>query len=182
MFDGFPISEELRNLLALSCKLGGVGIIDPTENANEENSNSRELISQLTNSVKQQEQHYTVPDENIKNCNSSIKKKGMDKHLNILTSLREQMSTRNKRLNYIAQEQGSSSLLTVLPIKHLGFSLPKAEFWDAVYLRYLLPLKRLPSHCDFSNVYTVQHALSCKKGGFATLIHNELRATISVKR
>ena len=88
------------------------------------------------------------------------------------------MSSKNKRLNDIAQEQGSSSWVTVLPIKKLGFSLSKAEFWDAIYLRYGLPLKRLPSHCGCSKVYTVQHVLSCKKGGFGTLRHNELRDNI----
>ena len=36
-------------------------------------------------------------------------KKRKDKHLNISTSLREQMSSKYKRLNDIAQEQGSSS-------------------------------------------------------------------------
>ena len=95
MLDGLPISEEFRKLLALPCKLGAMGVIDPTENANDENKNSRELTSQLTNSIKQQEHRYTVSDENIKNCNSSIKKKRKDKHLNILTSLPEQMSSTN---------------------------------------------------------------------------------------
>ena len=61
LFDGFPISEEFRKLLALPCKLGGMGIIDPTENANGKyDNNSRELESQLTNSIKQQEHRYTV--------------------------------------------------------------------------------------------------------------------------
>ena len=50
-FDGFPISEEFRNLSALLYKLGGMGIIDSTENANDECNNSRELTSQLTNSI-----------------------------------------------------------------------------------------------------------------------------------
>ena len=109
LFDGFPISEELKKLLEHPCKVGGMGIIDPTEHANEEYNNSRELTSQLTNSIKQQENRYTVSDENIKNGKSSIKKKRKDKHLNILTSLGEQMSCKNKRLNNIDQEQGSSS-------------------------------------------------------------------------
>ena len=82
-----------------------------------------------------------MSDKNSKSCKSSIKKKRKDKHLNILTSLREQMSSKYRRLNDIAQEQGSSSWLTILPIKQLGFSLSKAEFWDAFYLRYGLPLK-----------------------------------------
>ena len=52
LFDGFPISEEFRKLLALPCKLGGMSIADPTENANDEYNNSRGLASQLTNSIK----------------------------------------------------------------------------------------------------------------------------------
>ena len=83
----------------------------------------------------------------------------MDKHLNIITSLREQISNKNKRLNDIAQEQGSSSCLTVLSIKQLGFSLLKAEFWDTFYQRHGLPLKRLQSQCDCSKAYTVQHSM-----------------------
>ena len=62
------------------------------------------------------------------------------------------MSSKIKRLNDITQEKSSSSWLTVLPIKQLGFSLSKAEFRDVVYLRYEFPLKRLPSHCGCSEV------------------------------
>ena len=152
-----------------------MGIIDPTENANDKYSNSRELTSQLTNSVKQQEIRYTVSHENIKSCKSSIKKKRKDEN-NILTSLREQMSSKYKRLSDIAHEQGSSTWLTVLPIKQVGFSLSKAEFWNVVCLQYGLSLKRLPSHWLFKSF---QHALSCKKAGFVTLRHNELRDHIA---
>ena len=70
-------------------------------------------INQLTNSIKQQEHRYTVSDENIKNCSSSIKKKRKEKRLNILTSLGEQMSSKNKRLNDIDQERGSSGMQSI---------------------------------------------------------------------
>ena len=43
LFNGFPISEEFRELLAL--KLRGMGILDPTKNANDKYNNSRELTS-----------------------------------------------------------------------------------------------------------------------------------------
>ena len=49
LFDGFPISEEFKKLLALPCKLGGMGITDPTEKANDEYSNSRELTQTQLN-------------------------------------------------------------------------------------------------------------------------------------
>ena len=83
------------------------------------------------------------------------------------------------RLNDIAQELGSSSWLTVLPIKPLGFNFSKSGFWDAVRLRYGLPLNSLSSHCDCYKPYNVQHAISCKKGGFITLRCNELRDNIA---
>ena len=38
-FESFPIPEEFRKLIAFPCKLGGMGIIDPTKNANDENNN-----------------------------------------------------------------------------------------------------------------------------------------------
>ena len=79
----------------------------------------------------------------------------------------------------IAQEQGSSSWLTVLPVKLLGFNLSKLDFWDAVRLRYGIPLKKLLSNCACSKPYNVQHAISWKKGRFVTLRHNELRGKIA---
>ena len=57
--------------------------------------------------------------------------------------------------------------------------MSKSDFWGAVRLRYGLPLKRLPSQCGYSKPYTVQHAISCKKGGFVTLRQNELRDNIA---
>ena len=87
----------------------------------------------------------------------------MEKQQRTLTSLRDKISYVEIRLNDIAQEHGSSSWLTLLPIKRLGFNLSKSDFWDAVDLRYGLPLKRLPSHCGCSKPYNVQHVISCKK-------------------
>ena len=103
----------------------------------------------------------------------------MEKQQRTLSSLRDKISYMEIRLNDIAQEQGSSSWLTVLPIKRPGFNLSKSDFWDAVRLRYRLPLKRLPSHCGCSKLYNVQHAVSCKKGGYVALRHNEIRDNIA---
>ena len=89
------------------------------------------------------------------------------------------MSYMEIKLNDIAQEQGSCSWLTVLPIKRLGFTLSKSDFRNAVRLRYGLTLKRLPINCGCSKPYNVQHAKSCK--GLVTLRHNELKKTTSQK-
>ena len=66
----------------------------------------------------------------------------MEKQQRTISSLREKMSYIDIKLNDIAQEQGSPRWLTVLSIKRLGFNLSKSDFWDAVRLRYGLPLNR----------------------------------------
>ena len=148
LFDDIAALEEFRKLLALPWKLGGMSMIDPTENANDEYKNSKEPTSQLTNSIKQQEHRYTVSDENIKNC-LYLKRNTWKKHFNIFTSLPEQISSKNKKLNDATQEEGISSWLTALPIKQLRLSLSKAELWNADYWQYGLPRKRFPIHCGF---------------------------------
>ena len=52
----------------------------------------------------------------------------MEKQQRTLSSLRDEMCYMEIRLNDIAQEQGSSIWLTVLPIKRLGFNLSKSDF------------------------------------------------------
>ena len=66
LFNDFQISEELRSLIALPCKLGRMGIINPLEIANEKYVNSRELTKKLTNLIIQQEHNYTVSEDEIK--------------------------------------------------------------------------------------------------------------------
>ena len=123
-----------------------------------------------------QEHSYTVSEDEIKK--KKIKKKNKIKNTEetngetteIRSSQRDKMSFMKIRLNDITQEPGSSSWFTVFPIKRLGFNLSKSDFWDAVRLRYKLPLKRLSSPCGCQ-----KHAISRRKGGFITLRHNELR-------
>ena len=66
LFNDFQISEELRSLIALPCKLGDMGFINPVEIANELYVNSGELTKKLTNLIIQQEHSYTVSEDEIK--------------------------------------------------------------------------------------------------------------------
>ena len=125
LFIDFQISETPRRLIALPCKLGGMGIISAIEIANEEYVNSRKSTN-----IIQQEHSYIVSEEEIKKIRSKIQKKQMEKQHRTLSSLRDKMSYMETRLNDIPQEQGSSSWLTVLSIKRLGFKLSKSDFWD----------------------------------------------------
>ena len=72
-------------------------------------------------------------------------------------------------------ENGASNWLNVLPLKEHGFFLAKQTFWDAVCLRYSIPLQRMPLSCVCGAPFNVQHALLCPKGGSIIGRHNEIR-------
>ena len=79
LLNDFQISEELKSLIALPCKLGGMDIINLIDIANEEYLNSRELTKKLTNLIIQQEHSCTVAEDEIKAVGPKIQKKLMEK-------------------------------------------------------------------------------------------------------
>ena len=78
------------------------------------------------------------------------------------------------KANDIATWDGASIWLPSLPLKHGSLSLTKLEFVDAFLSRYEWELKRLPHECVCKAKYNIDHALTCKIGGFVTLHHNEI--------
>ena len=74
----------------------------------------------------------------------------------------------------LAQEKGTSSWLTSLTHVKLSFFLYKGAFWDALGLRYRWSPTPTPTHCACGIPFSVQHALSCPKGGFPTLRNNKM--------
>ena len=80
-----------------------------------------------------------------------------------------------KRAVDLAMEKGASSWLTAIPIKDLGFDQNKAQFWDAIKLRYDWEITDLTSVCVCGEAFNVDHAMFCRKGGFVIQRHNELR-------
>ena len=75
----------------------------------------------------------------------------------------------------VSSEKGASSWLTTLPIAEHGFALHKGAFRDALCLRYGWRPSHLPSNCTCGKQLTVEHALSCSRGGFPSIRHNEVR-------
>ena len=79
-----------------------------------------------------------------------------------------------------ARDKGASSWLTAIPLEQQGFQLNKEEFRDSLRLRYSLPLQNLPRFCPCGQSFTVEHALSIKKGGFITLRHDTIREVFTI--
>ena len=119
------------------------------------------------------------------------------KMLNLSTLSKEllpQLTTRLQMAVGLAQEKGASSWLTALPVQEHGFSLHKTAFpvqehgfslHKTAFEMLLhcgmvgwLPTRTL-SHCACCCAcccaFSVDHALSCLKGGFPSIQHNEVR-------
>ncbi len=89
--------------------------------------------------------------------------------------MKQSLSTTLKRSMELAQEKGASDWLTSLPIQEFGFALHKGAFQDALSLSYSWQPSGVPSTCACGKQLSVDHALSCPKGGFTITRHNEIR-------
>ena len=75
----------------------------------------------------------------------------------------------------LAQESGASAWLTSLLIEEFGFTLHKGAFHDALAIRYNWPPQHAPSFCTCGTKFLLEHSLSCPKGGFPSIRHNEIK-------
>ena len=81
-------------------------------------------------------------DSEKKNQTNQARKKQADTRYN-----RKIKDGEKKRALEASLENGASIWLTALPLKEHGFALDKQAFWDAIRLRYAIPLHRLPTSC-----------------------------------
>ena len=98
-----------------------------------------------------------------------------DRHEQLKNILSEKM----QRHIQLLSEKGASTWLTSLPLKAYGFRLNKQQFRDAVCMRYDLKLQDVPRNCACGSQYSINHCLSCKKGGFVHMRHNTVRDTFA---
>ena len=89
--------------------------------------------------------------------------------------MKNALPEQTKRAADLAAEKGASSWLTVIPVKDVDFTLNKREFKDAIHLRYDWQISDTPSTCACGDVFDVDHAMICRRGGFIIQRHNELR-------
>ena len=171
LFGGHIVNDIERELISLPPRFGGLGIKIVHQNANFEYENSQKMTANLKSSILKQDMNENEQSK----TKQQIKSDRLKLHQEKLTKLRSEMNDHEKRQNEANQENGSYNWLTTLPIKENGYDLNKEQFWDALRIRYNWELPRLPSECSCGNKFNLAHALSCKKGGFVSLRHNEIR-------
>ena len=111
----------------------------------------------------------------MKKLKQEIKTTKEEKHKQTYERILSLKNENDKRLLELSTQTGVSNWLTVLPITEFGFELSKQQFWDSIRLRYGWDISNLPTTCPCGSKFDIQHCMSCKKGGFVSIRHNDLR-------
>ena len=170
------LNDEMWDLLALPCRLGRIGLLNPTELDNEAYAASKEVTHPIVNSILSKDGSYSYKALSDQlSVAAEIRKKNRTHQSFTASQLKANLNTDLQRAMDLVQEKGTLNWLTVPPVVEFGFSLHKGTFWDALALRYCWPLQNVPITCSCGKNFTVEHALSCAKGGYTSIRHNEVR-------
>ena len=116
-----------------------------------------------------------VDHKKLKGIKLKLKNQKNDKNKNKLVELSLSLQQEEIKVHEAITEPGASNWLNAIPMNNQGFYLNKQSFWDALHLRYNIRLKKMPEKCVCGCRYDIKHALSCSKGGFVSMRHNEVR-------
>lgn len=177
---GHFCSRSERSLLSLPFNKGGMSIPRMKELAAEQHHDSKVICQQLMENIVKQDRVYHINKSVDLGRKREVVGQKEEKQKQQLLEIRQSMSDDEKRANDIARLKGSSSWLSAAPSIHDdNFSLNKREFNDAVSIRYRWQPKYLPTICECGKSFSVDHALSCMKGGFIHARHDDLRNTFA---
>ena len=171
-----PPNDVERKLLALLARLEGLGLVNPTSLSSIECQASVKVTSPLCKLILHPEKHdkFTAINTQISAKGEIIKLKRNSLN-NCASELKLSHPKSLQHAMALAQEKGASSWLTTIPLEEFGFTLQKGAFRDALTLRYGWQPANVPTNCSCGSLFFVEHALSCPKGGFPSLRHNEVR-------
>ena len=163
-------------IFSLPVRLGGLGIQNPTETADIEFKNSYTITRNLTSLIESQEQDLTNYDVDqlkldMKKMKTEKEEKMMDKLSEIKTLVNEKM----RRQLELLCEKGAGAMLSALPLKSLDNVFNKQEFRDALRMRYDWDFPDTPRYCACGAKFTTDHILICKKGGYVSMRHDNIR-------
>ena len=137
LLQGYAFSPTERVLFSLPAKYGGIELIIPSEIRPEEYENSREITKESTSKVKCNKTQF-------QDKNKKLHQKPKEKAKRRKTAKSNKKTSCKSKLRSIeaSAENRASIWLTVIRKKRNGFFLNKKAFWDAIRIRYNIPLER----------------------------------------
>ena len=170
-----PPNDFERDLFALPPWWGDLGLCNPICCASQEFGASLKITEPLCKLILRHDLLYPEAKADQLSQKSSVRSLKQDYYSRCSSDIRQHLSSSLRLALDLAVEKGASTWLTALPLDEYGFALHKSGFQDALALRYgWLPL-RTPTLCACGTSFSVEHALSCPKGGLPSIRHNEIR-------
>jgi hypothetical protein len=173
--DSTSAIAKLRDQLALSVKCGGIGIPNPVKSAPASYKASVETTSVLSKSLREGVA-LDMPAYKISSSGTrgGLAKERIKAQKAELERLKKKSSKDAVRKMDIATETGQ--WLTTAPNTRNNTCLTDAEFKDSIRLRFDLTPANLPQRCEgCGQPFSVEHALTCKKGGLIVQRHDNLK-------
>ena len=175
------VSDDIRALLALPARFGGLGIFDPVQRPTTSFEHSTQLCEPLTALILRQADFFdpTELQEDQKLIRKQQEAMLDFQHEHAISTLSTRAPPPLQRAIAIARQKGASSWVTAIPSLEHETVLHKGDFSDALCIRYGWDILSLPETCACGQKFNIQHALDCNLGGYRTLQHNEVRDLVA---
>ncbi len=172
---GFNItSVEERELLSLPIKNGGMGIEILADISDVEFGRSVEITAPLAAIIAMQSGELPNREE-VDLAKSTVRARKAETAKTKTARVDSAVERETMRIIQQSREPGASNWLSALPLARHHLNLNKGEFRDACALRYNKHLSGLPSVCVCGQPFNVTHAMNCKRGGFISARHDNIR-------
>ena len=168
-------NSKERKLTALPVKFAGLSIPNPAQSAQEQFDTSRMITDELSDGL---QQNATLAVDDYLRQGMEIRKQRRAFRAAAQKGLMDELlshshETAKRRLKRSSE---TGLWLTVTPNRFNGTILSSDEFRDSLRLRYGLDPLNLQSECDGCyKRFSVEHAMSCKKGGLITIRHDDIK-------
>ena len=165
----------LRELTTLPVSSAGLGLPDPTQSAEFNFKASVGITKTLSQSLSLNTElgaeDFHKTSANIRSMFKKEKANADEEKFSSICSTLDATSVRR-----LTRCKDTGSWLTLFPNSLNGTDLAPDEFRDSLLLRFGITPPSLPDKCSGCCApFSVDHAMSCKKGGLIMLRHNDLK-------
>ncbi len=169
-----PVDDVFHQLLSHGVKMGGIAIKNPVTLAPHLHQCSMDasniLVKALHNGRGLNAEAHKAVVKAAGNAARKARLKGEEENLKGLKS-----SGGRKVAKHLGRMSKTGAWLSVISNHFDRTELSREEFQDNLTIRYGLRPRGLPKRCNgCREPFTVQHGLSCKKGGFVGQQHDKV--------
>jgi hypothetical protein len=172
--DKLAMSDDLRGLLALPARLGGLGVVNPSAEAPFQHADSKEYTRPMVRLLKRSARELNLNEERQKSVLIGIRGRRQARLQAEAKNLRDRAGEDLARAIDLAQEKSASAVLSTLPLEEYGFAIKaKRDYTDYIRMRYRMRISNLPAVCSCGKSYSLDHSQMCVKGGFIHMRHDQ---------